>query len=133
MMRADKLLPGKPWPAVRRVRAAPDGGGMTQEVLGEADDGKTVRLQVHDQLAIDLHENATTGYRWAFDAADPAIATVQAAAFSGTSGVGAGGRIRWVVTGVAPGETRLHGKLWRHWEGEGSVKQRYAVTVQVQP
>jgi len=39
--------------------------------------------------------------------------------------------MRWVVTGVAPGETRLHGKLWRHWEGEGSVKQRYAVTVQV--
>ena len=95
---------------------------MTQEVLGEADDGKTVRLQVHDQLAIDLHENATTGYRWAFDATDPAIATVHETAFSGTSG-----------TGVAPGETRLRGKRWRHWEGEGSVKQRYAVTVQVQP
>jgi len=105
---------------------------MTQEVLGEADDGKTVQLHVRDQLAIDLHENATTGYRWAFDAADSAIATVQEAAFSGTPGVGAGGRMRWVVTGVAPGETRLRGKLWRQWEGEGSVKQRYTVTVRVQ-
>ena len=106
---------------------------MTQEVLGEADDGKTVRLHVGDQLTIDLHENATTGYRWAFDAADPAIATVRGAEFTGAAGVGAGGRMRWVVTAVASGETRLHGKLWRQWEGEGSVKQRYAVTVRVQP
>ena len=28
---------------------------------------------------------------------------------------------------------RLHGKLWRQWEGEHSVKKRYAVTVRVQP
>ena len=106
---------------------------MSQEVFGEADDGKTVRLHIGDQLTIDLHENATTGYRWAFDAADPAVVTVRAAEFSGTSGVGAGGRMRWVATAVAPGETRLHGKLWRQWEGERSVKQRYAVTVRVQP
>ncbi|HTN49034.1 MAG TPA: protease inhibitor I42 family protein [Burkholderiaceae bacterium] len=102
--------------------------------LGEGDDGRTIELRVGEHANIDLYENASTGYRWVMDASDTNVASVQADAPSARpDAVGAGGRANWTITAVAPGTVQLRGKLWRHWEGEGSVKQRYAVTVRVRP
>jgi inhibitor of cysteine peptidase len=100
--------------------------------LREDDNGKTIELKPGQQIGIDLHENASTGYRWMLETSDVRVIVIQAGNFSGKADlVGAGGRTRWIVKAVAAGTAELRGKRWRQWEGEASVKERYVVTVQV--
>jgi len=106
---------------------------MTQAAtLLEDDDGKTIELKPGQQIEIDLHENASTGYRWTLETSDVRVIAVQPGEFAAKADlVGAGGRTRWTVKAVAAGTAEIRGKRWRQWEGETSVKERYLVTVQV--
>lgn len=105
---------------------------MTQATLSESDNGKTIELKSGEQISIDLHENATTGYRWVLETSDVRVVVIQTGDFSSKAAlVGAGGRTAWIVKAVAAGTAELRGKRWRQWEGETSVKERYLVTVHV--
>ncbi len=103
--------------------------GMTATVTS-VEDGRTVSVAVGDTLAIRLHENATTGYRWEVETYDEDIVTLQdSSANYAEDAVGSGGQVTFRFDVKAPGKTEVHLKLWRSWEGEDSVVQRFTVTL----
>ena len=102
--------------------------------LTDQDNGRRLPVHVRDLLEIYLTENATAGYRWAPDSYD----TVLLELVDETTGypnvaVGSGGKaiFRFQIVGV--GSSKLTLKCWRHWEGTGSIIQRFAVTIDAAP
>ena len=58
------------------------------------DDGRSATLKVGEAVTVTLPENASTGYRWAIDSADPALITISEPAASYQAGaVGSGGAL----------------------------------------
>jgi inhibitor of cysteine peptidase len=104
---------------------------MATSSLTEADAG-TTRIAQRGEVELHLQENPSTGYRWSVDIAPPEAATVTASHWSpaGTGAGGAGTR-EFVITIEKPGTVTLRAKLWREWQGEGSVIQRREFTLQV--
>lgn len=105
---------------------------MTITSLTEAD-ADTIRI-VHlgDSVELLLPENPSTGYLWSIDIAPPEAAAVAASHWSAAgAGVGAAGTREFVITIKEHGKMTLRAKLWREWQGEGSVTQRREFTLQV--
>jgi inhibitor of cysteine peptidase len=103
-------------------------------VLTAADNGRTVELRVGDELALRLPENATTGYRWAIDAAEANLVDIKEGQYVSTSeNMGGGGEAQWSMKAKAPGATSIKLKRWRQWEGDSSVVERYEITLRISP
>jgi inhibitor of cysteine peptidase len=104
---------------------------MATIALTRAEHGKSIKAQVGDLVTVSLDENPTTGFRWAMDKSDEDVVAVLSSEYvvSPGSKLGKGGQR--VVTfqvrqaGVSP----IHLKLWRAWEGDSSVTQRFGVTL----
>ena len=102
--------------------------------LTEADDGKSVGVHVGETVALRLHENASTGYRWAFDNLDTNVVGVSEGKYvPRTAAVGSGGDMQWILEPRAPGTTQVKLKLLRPWEGDSSIQKRFAVTLVIRP
>jgi inhibitor of cysteine peptidase len=102
--------------------------------LREQDNGRRVPAHVGDEIEVRLAENATTGYRWAPDSPDAGVLQpVEATANYPSAAVGAGGEAIFRFRVVGPGSGKLALKSWRHWEGDRSIIQRFAVTVDAAP
>lgn len=105
-------------------------GNRPMLTLTDQDNGRHLAVHVGDLFEIRLPENATTGYRWAPDSHDTRLlAPVEATASYPGAALGSGGEaiFRFRVVGVGSGTLAL--KYWRHWEGAGSIIQRFAVTI----
>jgi inhibitor of cysteine peptidase len=91
---------------------------MTDRLLTKSMHGKEI-----------VEENATTGYRWyVAPVADLSVISSSLAPHPG-SGVGGGGLRRFVLTATAPGNIQLRAKLWRDWEGDSSVIDRFEIAI----
>src|SRR5262249_52860018 len=91
-------------------------------------DGRGVRGRVGEVIELRLRENASTGYRWAFDGLDERVVRASAGdMIVRPRAVGSGGEVRWLLTAAAPATTTVRLKLWRQWEGDRSVQKRFAV------
>jgi|SRR4051812_32783399 len=100
--------------------------------LVESDNGRTVDVRVHEPVRITLAENATSGYRWAIDRYDAALLEAIATdARYPHPGVGSGGEVDFVFEPKQVGRGAIALKCWRHWEGDASIKARFAVTLNV--
>jgi len=100
--------------------------------LTEADRGKTIEVRVGDTVALCLHENAATGYRWTFDGPETSLVDVQAGEHGRQpAAVGSGGEVSWMLRAAAPGTAQVKLKLWRPWEGAKSIQKRFSVTVRI--
>jgi predicted secreted protein len=109
-------------------------GAAAMLTLTEQDNGRRFPVHVGDLLEIHLAENATAGYRWAPDSYDNTVLELaEATASYPNATVGSGGEaiFRFRVVGV--GSSTLTLKYWRHWEGSGSIIQRFAVTIDATP
>ena len=106
---------------------------MSDITLTEADGGKTIDVPAGAAVLICLNENPTTGYRWAIHQNDDAVLPLQSSDFSSTTGaaVGAGGTRIFTFTAGRPGTVHVQLKLWREWEGDSSITDRYDVNIQV--
>ena len=103
-------------------------------LLTAADNGKTVELHVGDDAVLRLPENATTGYRWAVDPADPNLVEIAEGEYITTPNrVGAGGEAQWIVHAKAAGATQVKLKHWREWEGERSIIDRFEILLRILP
>jgi inhibitor of cysteine peptidase len=103
-------------------------------VLTSADNGKTIDLRVGAEAALRLAENPSTGFRWGVDAADASVAAIKEEAYGATSkAVGGGGQAQWLIKAKAVGTTTIKLKRWREWEGDGSVVERFEITLRVSP
>jgi inhibitor of cysteine peptidase len=101
-------------------------------MLTEAAQGQTVDVHVGQSVVVDLPENASTGYRWGFDHADPALVdATQGQARYPSGAVGSGGRAEWVFTAKAAGTTEVVLKKWRSWEGDAGVVERFQFSMRI--
>ncbi len=105
---------------------------MTSLVLTEADAGSTHDVGRGETVELSLKENPSTGYRWTIDIEPSEAASVVESHFAphGT-GVGAAGSVAFEIVANRPGAVKLQAKLWRQWEGEGSVAARYSFALRV--
>ena len=98
----------------------------------ELDDGRTIEAKVGDTIELVLPENASTGYRWAFDGLDQHVVRPSEGEMIGKPAkVGSGGDMRWRLTAVAPATTEVRLKLRRRWEGDRSIQKRFAVRLTI--
>jgi inhibitor of cysteine peptidase len=104
-----------------------------EKTLTQADNGTTVQARPGDRIVIRLTENPTTGYRWSPDAIDDRIVSLISTESTPPTGggVGGSGSVTLVFEARAMGEGSIRLKRWRDWEGESSVRERYAIKVRV--
>ncbi|MFM7277801.1 MAG: protease inhibitor I42 family protein [Microcystis aeruginosa] len=101
--------------------------------LTRTDNGKSITIQVNDLLLVSLDENPTTGFQWAVDGVGSDLVKLQASEYvpAGESRVGGGGQRILTFKVQQAGIDQLRLKLWREWEGEPSIVERFTVTLQV--
>ena len=106
---------------------------MSTIMLLRSDNGKTIPICVDDTVVIRLDENPTTGYQWAIEERDEAEVALQSADYtrSRSAGVGGGGQRIWTFRAKRTGVVTLQLKLWRAWEGDPSIVERFTITLQV--
>jgi inhibitor of cysteine peptidase len=94
-------------------------------------DGKSIEAQVGDLITVSLDENPTTGFRWVVDQSDEDIVALSSSEYAAAPGskVGRGGRRVVTFEVRKAGVSTIQLKLWRAWEGDSSVAQRFGVTL----
>lgn len=105
----------------------------TMLTLTRADNGKSIAMQVNDLLVVSLDENPTSGFQWVLDSGGGDLVKLQASEYIPAAGAGVGGGGQRVLTFKAQraGTGWLQLKLWREWEGEPSIVERFTLTLQV--
>ncbi len=103
-------------------------------MLTRADDQRTAEVRVGERIAVRLPENPSTGYTWAIDETNRRRLVLDGTDYAEpTEGfIGARGARTFTFTAQQPGEVALKLKYWRLWEGDGSVTERFAVTLSIQ-
>ena len=100
--------------------------------ISERENLGTREIAVGDLISVDLSETPTTGYRWAIDRIDPPMLELAQSDFiAGEHLPGSGGTRLFHFRAVARGQVTLALKLWRDWEGESSIVQRFKVIVNI--
>ena len=95
-----------------------------------------MNAKVGDVLLVRLHENASTGYRWALDALDEAKLELVKSEYLREGAakkvvVGSASGMTWTLKAKAKGTTQVKLKLWRSFEGDKSIQQRFTVTLKI--
>jgi len=105
---------------------------MTQ-TLTQADNNKSFEMHLGDIIVLTLEENPTTGFRWAIDKMNESILKLLSSdyASAGGGGIGGGGERKLTFKANQSGTTPISLKLWREWEGDTSISNRYQVNVSV--
>jgi len=107
---------------------------MADVVVTKAQHGRVLAVKVGDSISVQLAENPTTGYAWALDAIDATLLEVGVPAYRGVDAdLGSGGVKTWTLRARAPGRARVGLKRWRHWEGDESIVERLAITLDIKP
>ncbi len=103
-------------------------------VLTRADNQRTAEVRVGERIAVRLPENPGTGYTWAIDETDRQRLALDGTDYAEPTAafIGARGLRTFTLTARQPGEVVLKLKYWRLWEGDGSVTERFAVTLRIQ-
>ncbi len=106
---------------------------MSALQLTQADHGKTIPATVGTPVAISLAENPATGFRWAVDQADPQAIELKSSDYASphNAGIGGGGTRTMLFELKKNGALHLMLKLWRDWEGDASISQRFACTFDI--
>lgn len=119
--------------ATSRVSVSSNPGSRL--TLTQADNGKSISIRVSQTLTIALPENPTTGYKWAVEPSSQPLLVLKSSEYVTTAKpglVGAGGQRILRFQARRTGTEKLRLKLWRSWEGDSSITDRFAVTVTVQ-
>lgn len=104
---------------------------MSEQTLSDSDNGKLIDVNLTTRISLILPENPSTGYIWSLDLPDGI--QIESSTFLAASKQmpGAGGEHTWVLRPLHSGDLVVHAKLWREWEGDQSVLQRFQVTLRV--
>ncbi len=106
---------------------------MAQVTLTQADNGKSVEVKTDGLITIRLSENPSTGYRWGVDQVNSEVMTLENSDYAQTPGaaIGGGGERTFTFKALRAGNSPIQLKLWREWEGDKSIIQRFDVTIRV--
>jgi len=95
--------------------------------LDERDSGRRIEASVGDVISVRLHENPTTGYRWAVETSAGLELTENSFQNSGVAGAAGFRLVQLRIIGRGTAELRL--KHWREWQGDTSAIDRFVVTI----
>lgn len=100
--------------------------------LTNADNGKTIQSRQGDEIILRLPDNPTTGYRWHIAHANGSL-DQEGNSYQPdpTMQFGSAGVREFRFRAKAAGNARLELKHWREWEGESSVLERFALTIEI--
>lgn len=102
--------------------------------LSGSDNGKTITVHVGDEIDLALDSKPTTGFDWAIEKSNGSLLAFQRMDYQASSNAtGSGGTDTFTFVAKSAGTVKLQLKYWRSFEGDRSITQRYAVTVQIQP
>ena len=106
---------------------------LSMITLKSMHDGNTIEVRVDDTILVQLRENPTTGYQWDIEEPKSRLIRLLGTDYiqSETSGVGGGGERALTFKAKEAGRAILKLKLWREWEGDNSVIDRFEVTLVV--
>jgi len=105
---------------------------MTTLRLTREDTGRFLSVKTRSDILLCLAENPTTGYRWELEDVDSKVLQVGGSSFDQDSvAAGVGGIRTFHCETIGNGVTKLRAKLWRPWQGDSSVTERFDVTVEV--
>jgi predicted secreted protein len=95
------------------------------------DGGTTTSAVVGDVVSVGLAEMATSGFRWQVDHIDSHVLRPAGDSLvdGDVDGQGAPGKRTFDFDVIGPGLADLRLKRWRDWEGDVSVVERFAVTI----
>ncbi len=98
-----------------------------------AENGKSITIELGEEVVVTLAENPTTGFRWSLETSHQAILELERTAFvpPTSAAVGSPGQRVYTFKASHTGSESLRMKLWRAWEGENSVCERIEITIQV--
>ena len=113
------------------ARGCDQQGSMPQISLGMADNGTTISVRKGTEVQVDLEDRGTTGFRWSIDAIDDRVLATAGEQSVAYPGIGAGAHRVFRFEAKGTGSSQLALKLWRSWEGDSSVIERFDVTVRV--
>lgn len=104
-------------------------------LVNRSDHNRSAELRVGEQLRVSLPENPGSGYTWAIDETDSRLLMLESAAYQSTndSSLTARGQRIFSFRVQQSGEMTLQLKLWRFWDGDDSVTERYQVTLKLLP
>lgn len=100
--------------------------------IKEEDTGRTISVKVSEPFAVQLEENPTTGYVWEIEECGDALELMESS-FERPQYVsdGAGGKRIFKFIASKEGDNRLKFKLYREWEGQGSIVKRCVFSLKV--
>ena len=106
---------------------------MAEIIVTRAQERGRVDLRSGDTLVVRLAETPSSGFRWAVEGSLPAplISTSDTFLPSPDSAVGGGGIRELSFRASAAGSCELRLVLWRQWEGESSITNRFSVRVSI--
>ena len=116
---------------------APPAAGVRENgvlIVTHADNNRTAVLKVGERLEVRLPENSSTGFAWAIDDTDRRLLKLDNATYTPPAEngfIGTRGQRAFIFTAQQPGEIALKFKYWRVWQGDDSIKERFAVTLQI--
>jgi inhibitor of cysteine peptidase len=110
-----------------------EGENVQDLILTAKDNGKSFSASLGNTIIIKIPENPTTGFRWELEEFDNNALEVQQSGFSAqsTTLTGSGGEKSFIIKTQKIGQTFIRLKLWRDWEGDSSVIERYEVNIEV--
>lgn len=102
-------------------------------VLTRTDNNRSAELRVGERILVRLPEKPNIGFTWAIDETNSRLLALDSTDYAESveAYIGASGRRTFTFTARQPGEVALKFKYWRFWEGDLSVTERFAVTVQI--
>ena len=106
---------------------------MAELILSEADKGSRQTAARGDHVIVRLKENPTTGYQWALDQLGTPGLELEDTTFvsADTKSAGGGGARAFAFKAAQAGAAALSLKLWRQWQGDASIIDRWDVTVDI--
>ncbi len=107
---------------------------MSEIVIVQADQGKTVETRQDDLIVIRIEENPTTGYRWEIGMVDQQIVEILDSDYliASGGGIGSGGTRIFRFRAKSPGISPVQLRLRRSWEVEDALLKSFSVSIQVQ-
>jgi inhibitor of cysteine peptidase len=98
--------------------------------MTEANNGKTICLEVSDTVSLNLDGNPTTGYMWEISSIDRDFLQVVEQSYNSSSDlIGAGGMFTFTFRAAAKGSTNLCLVYARPWEKTSPPAKTFEVTV----
>jgi inhibitor of cysteine peptidase len=103
------------------------------KTLTRADAGSRIEIRVGDVVWVRLAEQPSTGFVWSTESTSgDALRVVESEYLPAADGrVGGSGERSLSFRAVATGNVELRLKLWREWEGDTSIVDRFAATVRI--